>query len=142
MVEQRNEWDGARQLMVTVVHLQAEEYLKGRGAPELVVELLSGFGDEKGRNRSAGTAFEQGERAVIFLKPAAGPAAEAQRDQIVNGAQGKFTIRTDPQTGKESVEWGWQGASPAELAALQTLEQLKAAIRGAVDSQADGQRAP
>jgi hypothetical protein len=132
MVDQRSDWDAARNLLVSVVHLQAEDYLKGGGTPELVVELVSGFGGEKGRTAPAGAAFEQGERAVIFLKPSPGPADGEQRYQIVNGSQGKFTIRVDPETGQERIEWNWQGPRPPEMVELRTLEQLKALIRDRV----------
>ncbi len=138
---QQNLWDADRNMMVTTINLQADEYFKGQGGAELVVEVLSGFAPGKGAAPIAGAVFEQEERAVLFLAPVGVPAAdETQHYVVVQGAQGKFTIRVDPQTGEERVEWNWRGAHAPGEADLQTLPQLTAAIRGAVGP--DGGPAP
>lgn len=130
---QQNLWDADRNMMVTTINLQADEYFKGQGGAELVVEVLSGFAPGKGAAPIAGAVFEQEERAVLFLAPVGAPAAdEAPHYAVVQGAQGKFTIRVDPQTGEERVEWNWRGARAPGEADLQTLPQLTSAIRGAV----------
>jgi hypothetical protein len=137
MTDQRSEWDGEKNMLVTVVTLQGEEYFKGAGKPgdELAVELFSGFGHEQ--LNIFGTVFEQGERVVVFLAPA-GDAA-AKHYHIVGWAQGKFTVRTDPKTGEERVDRHLEGIhfsppKPGETvgATPQTLNELRAAIRAAV----------
>lgn len=142
MTGQQSEWDGDKNMLITVVTLEGEEFLKGGGKPgdELAVELFSGFGHEQ--LNIFGTVFEQGERAVLFLTPAdpAGPAGNnAKRYHIVGWAQGKFTIRTNPKTGEERVERHLEGIHFAPLKAgesggemPQTLNELRTAIRAAV----------
>jgi hypothetical protein len=137
MTDQRSEWDGEKNMLVTVVTLQGEEYFKGAGKPgdELAVELFSGFGHEQ--LNIFGTVFEQGERVVVFLTPA-GDAA-AKHHHIVGWAQGKFTVRTDPKTGEEQLERHLEGihfsppkAGEAVGAIPQTLNELRTAIRAVV----------
>ncbi len=148
MTDQQSEWDGEKNMLITVVKLEGEESLKGGGKPgdELAVELFSGFGHEQ-LNIFGGTVFEQGERAVLFLKPA-GDAA-GKHYHIVGWAQGKFTVRTNPKTGEELVERHLEGLhfsppKPGEpvVDIPQTLNELRTAIRAAVTSADSAPPAP
>ena len=138
MTDQRSEWDAEKNMLITVVTLQAEEALKGAVAAgsDLQVELFSSFTSEQ--LNVGGAAFEQGERGVLFLKPA-GDAA-GKHYNIVGWAQGKFTIRVNPKTGEERVERRLEGihfAPPSKAGdgggeMPQTLNELRTAIRAAV----------
>jgi hypothetical protein len=152
MTGQQSEWDGDKNMLVTVVTLEGEEFLKGGDKPgtELVVELFSGFGHEQ--LNIFGTVFEQGERAVLFLTPAgsAGPAGnDRKRYHIVGWAQGKFTIRTNPKTGEERVERHLEGIHLAPLKTGETsgemphtLNELLTAIRTTVTPPAPAPPSP
>jgi hypothetical protein len=140
MTEQRSEWDGEKNMLMTVVTLQTEELLKGaaEAGSDLQVELFSSFTNQP-LNIFGGAVFEQGERAVLFLKPA-GDAA-GKHYHIVGWAQGKFTVRTNPTTGEERVERNLQGIhfSPSISAGTAggsemptTLNDLRTAIRTVV----------
>jgi hypothetical protein len=152
MTGQQSEWDGDKNMLVTVVTLQTEEVLKGTVAAgsDLQVDLFSSFTSEQ--LNVGGAAFEQGERAVLFLTPAvpAGPAGnDAKRYNIVGWAQGKFTIRTNPKTGEERVVRRLEGiyftpsnAGESGGGMPQTLGELRSAIRVAVNPPAAAPSAP
>lgn len=149
MTGQQSEWDGDKNMLVTVVTLQTEEVLKGAVAAgsDLQVDLFSSFTSEQ--LNVGGAAFEQGERAVLFLTPA-GPAGNtAKRYNIVGWAQGKFTIRTNPKTGEERVVRRLEGIHFAPSNAgdsgggmPRTLGELRSAIRVAVNPPAAAPSAP
>ncbi|HUJ78898.1 MAG TPA: hypothetical protein VLY45_01135 [Nitrospiria bacterium] len=138
MTNQQSEWDSNKNMLITVVTLQAEEVLKGAMAAgsDLQVDLFSSFTSEQ--LNVGGAAFEQGERAVLFLAPSGG---EAKRYNIVGWAQGKFTVRTNPKTGEERIVRRLEGihfapSKPGEAVGEmpQTLGELRAAIQTAVGS--------
>jgi hypothetical protein len=152
MTGQQSEWDGDKNMLVTVVTLQTEEVLKGAMAAgsDLQVDLFSSFTSEQ--LNVGGAAFEQGERAVLFLKPAGtvGPAGNtATRYTIVGWAQGKFTIRTNPKTGEERVVRRLEGihftpsnAGGSDGGMPRTLGELRSAIRVAVNPPVAAPSAP
>jgi hypothetical protein len=125
VVEQHSQWDAEQNMIVTIIALQAEERLKGSGGAELQVEVLGGVVGDKGLKVTGAPVFEQGERAVLFLK-----ATENNRHHVVGWAQGKFTIRTDPNTGEERIERNLKGVhlTTPESVLPGTLGQLKSAI--------------
>ena len=136
VVEQQSQWDAEQNMIVTIVTLQAEERLKGSGGDQLQVEALGGIVGDKGLKVTGAPVFEQGERAVLFLK-----AADNDRHHVVGWAQGKFTIRTDPNTGEEQIERNLSGVhfttpgAPEGTESPRTLTQLKSAIQAVVGSQ-------
>jgi hypothetical protein len=103
MTGQRSDWDVERSMLVTYVALSVEESYKGEGDSAVEVELFSGLGHEQ-LNLFSGAVFEQGEQAVLFLKPSGTSTASAPRYHLVGWAQGKFTVRSDPKNGEEWVE--------------------------------------
>jgi hypothetical protein len=143
MTKQQSEWDSSKNMLVTVVSLQADEVLKGTVAAgsDLQVDLFSSFTSEQ--LNVGGAAFEQGERAVLFLTPAGG---DATRYNIVGWAQGKFTIRTNPKTGEERVVRRLEGIhfDPSEAGGEmpQTLGELRRAIQAAVANGGGGAPTP
>jgi hypothetical protein len=147
MTDQRSEWDGEKNMLITVVTVEAEELLKGAAADgNLQVELFSSFASEQ-LNLFAGAVFEQGERAVLFLKPA-GDAA-GKHYHIVGWAQGKFTVRTNPKTGEERVERNLKGlhfsAPPAGGEAAeppQPFKEFLSAVRAATHDAGAASPAP
>ncbi|HTP42641.1 MAG TPA: hypothetical protein VML36_09480 [Nitrospiria bacterium] len=146
MTGQQSEWDSGKNMLVTVVSLQADEVLKGTAAAgsDLQVDLFSSFTSEQ--LNVGGAAFEQGERAVLFLTPAGG---DAKRYNIVGWAQGKFTIRTNPKTGEERVVRRLEGIhfAPSRTGEdggemPKTLGELRRAIQAAVTGGGGGASAP
>jgi len=137
MTDQRSEWDGEKNMLITVVTVQAEDVLKGSAAAggDLQVELFSSFTNEQ-LNMFGGAVFEQGERAVLFLKPA-GDAA-GNHYHLVGWAQGKFTVRTNSKTGEERVERNLKGinfSAPAAGGATeppQLFKEFVSAVRAVV----------
>jgi len=149
MTGQQSEWDGDKNMLVTVVTLQTEEVLKGAMAvgSDLQVDLFSSFTSEQ--LNVGGAAFEQGERAVLFLKPAGPAGNDAKRYNIVGWAQGKFTIRTNPKTGEERVVRRLEGIhfTPSNAGGSgggvpRTLGELRSAIRIAVNPPAAAPSVP
>jgi hypothetical protein len=141
VVDQQSQWDTEQSALVTLVTLHVEEYLKGAGGQELAVETLGGIVGDKGLKVTGAPVFEQGERAVLFLKPAGETAPANTKYDVVGEAQGKFTIRTDPTSGEDHVEWNWRGIRHPELPELRTLDQLKAALRAVSSGDMDDQLA-
>jgi hypothetical protein len=143
VVDQQSQWDTEQNMIVTLVTLQVEEYLKGTGGQELTVEALGGIVGDKGLKVTGAPVFELGERAVLFLK-----AAENNRHHVVGWAQGKFTVRTDPNSGEERIERSLKDVHlttpevPGGPQEIRTLSQLKAAIRAIVTPPAKNPPAP
>ena len=147
MVDQQSDWDVGKNMLVTNVTLQVEEYVKGGDDAEVVVELFIGFGQES-QNILGGAIFEQGERMILFLKPADAGDDAGNRYHIVGWAQGKFTIRTNAKTGQERIERNLRGiefSTPeamSEFQALETPRALKSAVQSATASGSESPPAP
>ncbi|MEW6325397.1 MAG: hypothetical protein AB1515_08445 [Nitrospirota bacterium] len=139
VLEQHSQWDPEQNMIITIVTLQVEERLKGGGGDQIQVEALGGIVGDKGLKVTGAPVFEQGERAVLFLK-----SAGENRHHVVGWAQGKFTIRTDPTTGEERIERNLKGVhlTAPEQAPPATLGQLKSAIGALLAPPAQPQPAP
>jgi hypothetical protein len=137
-VSQESRWDPDQNALVTDVKLQVEEYLKGAAGNDIAVQTLSGGAGAPGPKSADAPVFEQGERAILFLQPVAPRSVDGERYQVVGGAQGKFTIRTNPKTGEERIERHLEGIHSRENAGEaggeppRTLNELRSAIRAVV----------
>jgi hypothetical protein len=134
----QSRWSGDNRRIVTDVEIQVTEALKGQPGGTVVVTQPGGRVGDIGQVVSGLASFSEGEEVVVFLEKRGAAAF-----QLSGMAQGKYQVQRtgpgamavpastgdavliDPKTRQETVS----NAKPV------TLEQLKAAVRAAVQAQ-------
>jgi hypothetical protein len=85
--------------LATVVALDVEEQWKGPKTSQVTLKQPGGSAGEITQRVMGLPEFSVGEEVILFLKK-----QPDGRYATVGGKQGKFTIKTDPRSGKEMVE--------------------------------------
>lgn len=134
----QSRWSGDRRRIVTDVEIQVTEALKGQSGGTVLVTQPGGRVGDIGQVVSGLASFSEGEEVVVFLEKRGAAAF-----QLSGMAQGKYQVQRagpgamavpastgdavliDPKTRQETV-------SDAKTV---TLEELKAAVRAAVQAQ-------
>ena len=143
-----SEWDSEQNMIITIVTLEVEEYLKGSGEPTLQIQVPGGIIGDQGLKVTGAPVFQKDERSVLFLKSGRVDRLGGQRHHVVSWAQGKFRIETDPESGDELIDRDLRGVhfmTPRTSEGgkpPRTLSELKAAIHSAVISEIGTQRIP
>jgi hypothetical protein len=88
-----------RRSVSTVVSVSVERQFKGAEVSSVTVEQPGGAMGDVAQGVPGLPEFSKGEDVVLFLKRQRGDVFNT-----VNGKQGKFTIKTERETGKEIVE--------------------------------------
>jgi hypothetical protein len=112
----QSEWTNGRTRIVTKVTLTVDQYLKG-GRPDrtLIITIPGGEVDGVGELYTHVARFSRREEVVVFAE-----SDVAGGLRVTGGEQGKFTVSTEPATGKRVV------------AENQLLEVLTSRIQSAV----------
>ena len=143
-----SQWDPDQDMIVTIVTLEVEEYLKGSGEPTLQIQVPGGIVGDEGLKVTGTPVFQEQERVVLFLKSGRTDRPGGQRHHVVSWAQGKFRIETDSESGDELFDRDLRGVHFMTPRASEggkpprTLPELKAAIHSAMISEIGTQRTP
>jgi hypothetical protein len=97
-------WSDDGRIIVTRATLSVERTFKGGPRASVVVETPGGKVGDLAMVASGAPVFHAGERVVLFLEPAGGPAGGARRHGVVGWNQGRMVVRRDPRTGRDLVE--------------------------------------
>lgn len=95
----KSQESGDRSAIATTVVISVEEQWKGSKASTVTLKQPGGTAGEITQRVMGVPQFSVGEELILFVKK--------QKDGhyvTVGGQQGKFTIKTEPQTGKKVVE--------------------------------------
>ena len=95
----RNQTSQDRSAITTVVVLPIEKQWKGPNVSMVTVRQPGGSAGEITQRVMGLPEFAVGEEVVLFLRKQADG-----RYATVGGKQGKFTVRINPQSGKEMIE--------------------------------------
>ena len=94
----RSRWNEDHSMIVTDVHVQVAETVKGGDVTEIVVTQLGGRVGPLRTEVPGAAAFQRGEEVVLFLVQ-----DSIGRTQVTGLSQGRFEVREDPQTGTRLV---------------------------------------
>lgn len=99
VVSQRAFWNEGRTRILTTVELDVDTAHKGAPTSRLTVVQAGGELDGLRMTVHGVTSWRTGERVLVFLEP-----AFDEQYRVAGFSQGKFTIRTDADTGEVYVE--------------------------------------
>ena len=88
-----------RRFITTIITLSVQTQFKGPEVSSITLEQPGGAMGDVAQRVPGLAEFSKGEDVVLFLKRQRGDLFNT-----VNGKQGKFTIKTERETGKEIVE--------------------------------------
>jgi len=123
-------WNAERTRIYTDWTVAVDQAIKGAPVGKVIVRQLGGELEGKGMIVAGVNRLTLGEEVVLFL----GPAEDSAR-RIVGLSQGRFTVQTDPQTGRKQVRTGsvpsgalasQSSASAAPIPLDQFLAQVRA----------------
>jgi len=111
-----SEWNDAEDLMFTYVEIQVDSVIMGPTTDSIItLRLWGGSDDDYTMMLDGGPTFEVEETVLLYLE-----SDFTSLFPIIGFNQGKFTIRTDPQSGETILE-GENEITPME----QHLSRLK-----------------
>jgi hypothetical protein len=133
-----SQWDPDQEMIVTIVTLEVEEYIKGAGETTLQIQIPGGIVGDQGLKVTGAPVFQEQERSVVFLKSGRSDRMGDHWHHVVGWAQGKFTIHIDPGSGEELIRRNLAGVhftpprGATEAPMPRTLKQLRTAIASIV----------
>ncbi len=119
VVAVRSEWTPNHSEVITWVTVQVTEDFKGDGGGRVTVATPGGAVGGLRRVVDGAPTFVVGEEAVLFFNAASPSGACTVR----GGAQGKFDIVTDPETGERLVQRMAPGLAFRDLPTLRQAQQ-------------------
>jgi hypothetical protein len=129
-------WNATHTRIYTYTRVKVSKALKGTQADTVVVKQVGGSADGYTQHVAGVQAIQNGENAVLFLRPS--PAGDGTL-MIVGLMQGHFRVARDSKTGTSVVSNGVMGAEElssnnvkAYRGATLTLSQMESRIRKAV----------
>ena len=93
-------WDAEKKMIYTYVKLKVNETVKGQSQEEILIKQPGGELNGVGMRVHGMAVFEQGEKALIFLKK-----GEGGFPSVVGMAQGKFRIVKDTNSGEDRAKF-------------------------------------